>query len=103
MDITNNSKSRLNLPDGQSLKSGETVSSPDFDQDNRVMKAWIDAGLISVAKGAEKEVKAVSQMTVKELETYIKANGGDFAESDNKPELLMIAQDIEEQLAANQE
>lgn len=103
MDITNNSKSRLNLPDGQSLKSGETVSSPDFDQDNRVMKAWIDAGLISVVKGAEKEAKAVSQMTVKELETYIKANGGEFAESDNKPELLMIAQDIEEQLAANQE
>lgn len=40
-------------------------------------------------------VKPVSKMTVKELETYITDNGGSYSSGDNKPELLVIAQDIE--------
>ena len=102
MDITNNSKSRLNLPDGQSLKPGETVSSPDFDQDNRVMKAWVDAGLISVVEGAEKEAKPLTKMKVDELQTYITENGGNFELDDNKAVLLEIAQAIEDQLNDSQ-
>lgn len=40
-------------------------------------------------------VKPVSKMTVKELEAYITDNGGSYSSGDNKPELLVIAQDIE--------
>lgn len=39
--------------------------------------------------------KPVSKMTVKELEAYITNNGGSYASGDNKPELLVIAQEIE--------
>ena len=44
----------------------------------------------------EPKAKSVSKMTVPELEAYIIENEGEFAESDNKPELLVIAQDIED-------
>lgn len=42
------------------------------------------------------ESKLVADMKVDELETYIKNNGGEFASTDNKPELLIIAQAIED-------
>ncbi len=103
MDITNNSKGRLNLPDGQSLKSGETVSSPDFDQENHVMKAWIDAGLISVAESTDDQSKPLTKMKVDELQRYIADKGGEFAETDKKDDLLLIAQEIESQMNDNQE
>lgn len=103
MDITNNSKSRLVLTDGQSVLSGETVSSPDFDQDNHVMKAWVEAGLISVADSAGDQSKPLTKMTVKELQEYITENGGDFELEDKKDDLLLIAQAIESQLNDNQE
>lgn len=102
MDITNNSKSRLVLTDGQSVLSGETVSSPDFDQDNHVMKAWVDAGLISVTDSTDDQSKPLTKMKVNELQNYIADNGGDFELDDNKAVLLEIAQVIEEQIATNQ-
>lgn len=103
MQVTNNSKSRLVLTDGQSVLSGETVSSPDFDQDNHVMKAWVEAGLISVADSAGDQSKPLTKMKVDELQDYITENGGEFAETDRKDDLLLIAQDIEEKLNDNQE
>ena len=103
MDITNNSKSRLVLTDGQSVMSGETVSSPDFDQDNHVMKAWIDAGLISVADSTDDQLKPLTKMKVNELQNYIADNGGDFELDDKKDDLLLIAQEIESKLNDNQE
>lgn len=102
MDITNNSKSRLVLTDGQSVMSGETVSSPDFDQDNHVMKAWFDAGLISVADNADNQSKPLTKMKIDELQNYIADNGGEFADTDKKDDLLLIAQDIEDKLNDNQ-
>lgn len=39
--------------------------------------------------------KPVSDMTVSELKAYITNNGGSYSSGDNKPELLVIAQDIE--------
>ena len=44
---------------------------------------------------AEKIEQPVSDMTVSELKAYITENGGSYASGDNKPELLVIAQDIE--------
>jgi len=41
------------------------------------------------------KVKTISKMTVADLEEYIIENGGEFAESDNKPDLLEIALEIE--------
>lgn len=103
MDIKNNSKSRLVLTDGQSVLSGETVSSPDFDQDNHVTKAWVEAGLISVADSTDDQPKPLNKMRVDELQNYITANGGEYLDDDNKPDLLLIAQDIESELNDNQE
>lgn len=91
------------LTDGQSVLSGETVSSPDFDQDNHVMKAWVDAGLILVADITDDQSKPLTKMKVDELQDYITENGGEFAETDRKDDLLLIAQDIEEKLNDNQE
>jgi len=42
------------------------------------------------------ESKLVTDMKVEELEKYITENGGEFASTDNKPELLIIAQAIED-------
>lgn len=97
MQITNVSKSRLVLSTNDVLEVGGVVDAPDFDTEHLVMKAWIDAGLIEVVDiQITPDAKPVGKMTVPELETYIKDNGGEFAESDNKPELLVIAQDIED-------
>lgn len=43
----------------------------------------------------EKIEQLVSDMTVSELKAYITDNGGSYSSGDNKPELLVIAQDIE--------
>ena len=42
------------------------------------------------------DFKLVADMKVDELEKYINDNGGEFASTDNKPELLIIAQAIED-------
>ena len=97
MQITNVSKARLVLSTNDVLEVGGVVDAPDFDSEHVVMKAWIDAGLIKVDDTEiAPDAKPVGKMTVPELETYIKDNGGEFAESDNKPELLVIAQAIED-------
>ncbi|WLG12774.1 hypothetical protein Q6344_09155 [Psychrobacter cibarius] len=61
-------------------------------------KAFLEDGSFVETEQADKEpdAKPVSKMKVEELEAYIIENGGEFAESDNKPELLVIAQAIEE-------
>lgn len=64
-------------------------------------KIMIDKGVIKIdmpKEGNKSKTKAVSDMTVKELEAYIKANGGEFDSDDNKPELLKIAQGIESKM-----
>lgn len=59
---------------------------------DRFGKAMIaDGSLVEV-----KDAKLVSKMTVPELEQYITDNGGEFTGDDNKPELLAIAQSIED-------
>lgn len=63
-----------------------------------ITNIMIDKGVITIdmpKEDNESKTKAVSDMTVKELEAYIKANGGEFDSDDNKPELLVIAQGIE--------
>ena len=67
-------------------------------QKRPLTKIMIDKGVIKIdmPKADDKsKTKAVSDMTVKELEAYIKANGGEFDSDDNKPDLLVIAQGIE--------
>ena len=62
-------------------------------------KAFLEDGSFVETEQVEtKEPKAkpVSKMTVPELEAYIIENEGEFAESDNKPELVVIAQAIED-------
>lgn len=61
---------------------------------DRFGKAMIADGSLVEVKDAD--VKPVSKMTVPDLEEYIIENGGEFAESDKKPELLVIAQAIED-------
>lgn len=67
-------------------------------------KAFLEDGTIveSKAKTDDKEsnAKPVSKMTVSELETYITDNGGTFTGDDNKPDLLAIAQKIEDDRVA---
>lgn len=66
-------------------------------QKRPLTKIMIDKGVIKIdmpKEDNESKTKAVSDMTVKELEVYIKANGGEFDSDDNKPELLVIAQGI---------
>lgn len=97
MQITNSTKARLVLATGEVVEAGAAIDAPSFDDKHVVMKAWIDAGLIEVVDiQITPDAKPVGKMTVPELEAYIKDNGGEFAESDNKPELLVIAQDIED-------
>lgn len=97
MKITNVSKSRLVLSTNDVLEVGGVIDAPDFDSEHVVMKAWVDAGLIEVVDiQTTPDAKPVSKMTVPELAIYITENGGEFAESDNKPELLVIAQAIED-------
>ena len=55
-------------------------------------------GKVRVVQLADDEPKAVSKMKVDELQTYITANGGEYLEDDNKPDLLVIAQAIEDEL-----
>lgn len=70
---------------------------------DRFGKAFLDDGTLVETKAdadadadAAPETKPVDKMTVKELEQYITDNGGQFADDDNKPELLKIAQGIED-------
>lgn len=66
---------------------------------DRFGKAFIEDGRLAEIKAENvtpKADKPVSQMTVPELEAYIKANGGEYASDDKKPELLVIAQAIED-------
>ena len=58
MRITNVSKSRLVLATGNVVESGGVIDAPSFDDNHAVMKAWIDAGLIEVAKPTNKNSKA---------------------------------------------
>lgn len=64
------------------------------DRFGKVMIA--DGSLVEIKDAEDKGAKPVGKMTVAELEEYIIENGGEFAESDNKPELLVIAQAIED-------
>lgn len=60
-------------------------------------KAFLDDGSIIESKSEDDDsTKPLSKMKVEDLQTYIIENGGEFAESDNKPELLVIAQAIED-------
>lgn len=60
-------------------------------------KAFLDDGSIIESKSKNDDsTKPLSKMKVEDLQTYIIENGGEFAESDNKPELLVIAQAIED-------
>lgn len=65
---------------------------------DRFGKAFLDDGTLvesdSNADNTPDDTKPIDKMTVKELEAYIKANGGEFTDDDNKPELLKIAQGI---------
>lgn len=64
---------------------------------DRFGKAMIaDGSLVEVKDDESKDAKLVSKMTVPELEQYITDNGGEFTGDDNKPELLAIAQSIED-------
>lgn len=63
---------------------------------DRFGKAMLDDKSIIEIESEQDDSKPVSKMTVPELESYITENGGEFAESDNKPELLVIAQAIED-------
>lgn len=97
MQITNVSKSRLVLATGEVVEAGSVIDAPSFDDKHVVMKAWIDAGLIKVVDTENAaDAKPVSKMKVEELAAYIIENGGEFASTDNKPELLIIAQAIED-------
>lgn len=64
---------------------------------DRFGKAFLDDGTLFEAESniePAPDAKPIDKMTVKELEEYIKANGGEFTDDDNKPELLTIAQGI---------
>ena len=66
-------------------------------KDDYFGKAFLDDGSIVESKSENDDnTKPLSKMKVEELEAYIIENGGEFAESDNKPELLVIAQAIED-------
>lgn len=73
-------------------------------KDDYFGKAFLDDGSIveSKAKADDKEsnAKPVSKMAVPELQAYIIDNGGTFTGDDNKPDLLAIAQAIEDAQAA---
>ena len=58
MQITNVSKSRLVLATGDVIEAGGVIDAPSFDDNHAVMKVWIDAGLIEVAKPTTKNSKA---------------------------------------------
>ena len=58
MQITNVSKSRLVLATGDVIEAGGVIDAPSFDDNHVVMKAWIDAGLIEVAKPTTKNSRA---------------------------------------------
>lgn len=82
------------------IKGAETEITADQDKAlkaDRFGKEMIaDGSLVEIKDAEDKGSKPVSKMTVAELEEYIIENGGEFAESDNKPELLVIAQAIED-------
>lgn len=58
MQITNVSKSRLVLATGDVVEAGGVIDAPSFDDNHAVTKAWINAGLIEVAKPITKNSKA---------------------------------------------
>ena len=102
MQITNVSKSRLVLATGDVIEAGGVIDAPSFDDKHSVMKAWLDAGLISIASTTDDQSKPLSKMKVNELQNYIADNGGDFDNDDQKSDLLMIAQGIEDKLNDSQ-
>lgn len=66
---------------------------------DRFGKAMIaDGSLVEIKDAEDKDAdtKPVNKMTVPELEKYITDHGGEFTDDDNKPELLVIAQNIED-------
>ena len=103
MQVTNNSTGRLVLSDGQAIDAGQTVDVKDFDDKHHVTKAWLDAEYLTVNDSEDNQPKPLTKMKVDELQSYIAENGGEFAETDKKDDLLLIAQDIEEKLNDNQE
>lgn len=69
---------------------------------DRFGKAFLDDGTLVETESdtdATPDTKPVDKMTVKELEQYITDNGGEFGDDDKKPELLVIAQAIEDSQA----
>ncbi len=58
MQITNTTKARLVLATGEVVEAGAAIDAPSFDDKHVVMKAWIDAGLIEVAKPTAKNSKS---------------------------------------------
>lgn len=102
MQVTNNSAGRLVLSDGQAIDAGQTVDVKDFDHNHHVTKAWLDAKYLTVNNGEDNQPKSLTKMKVDELQDYITENGGEFAETDKKDDLLIIAQDIEDKLNDNQ-
>ncbi|MGO2507291.1 MAG: hypothetical protein ACTH7L_14440 [Psychrobacter alimentarius] len=84
------------------IKGAETEITADQDKvlkADRFGKAFLDNGTLVETKtdaDTAPDTKPVDKMTVKELEAYITDNGGEFADDDNKPELLAIAQSIED-------
>lgn len=66
---------------------------------DRFGKAMIaDDSLVEIKDAEDKDAdsKPVSEMTAPELKKYITDNGRTFTGDDNKPDLLLIAQDIED-------
>lgn len=67
-------------------------------------KSFLEDGSIVESKAESDDknpnAKPVGKMTVPELEAYITDNGGTFTGDDNKPDLLAIAQNIEDAQAA---
>lgn len=71
--VTNNHKSPLRLPDGTLLNPGVETNVAKWDEvsKNATVKAWADAGVLSVGKGEEvpaADEKAELQARLDELE-----------------------------------
>lgn len=67
---------------------------------DRFGKAFLDDGTLVETNAESAETKSLDKMKVNELQNYIADHGGDFELDDNKPELLIIAQAIEDAQAA---
>lgn len=92
MKLTNNYTGNLALADGTVIRAGQTLEIDSFDAKHTTHAQWLDDGMLSIGND---NGKAVDSMTVAELKDYITANGGEFDDSDKKPDLLAIAQGID--------